>query len=292
MDRMKVELLLDESCYCGEGPVWHPLEKRLYWTDIDRGRLYRFNPIDHTRELVYEDRPVGGFTVQADGRLLLFRDQGNIVTWRSGEIRDTIVETMLDESEGRFNDVVADPMGRVFCGTLATDSLDGRLYRLDLDGSIHCVIDHVRCSNGMSFAPGAGPHGRMYFAETMAHMVWLFDYDRHSGAIANQRPFLDFTKDKILPDGLTVDALGDVWCALYGTSCVIRFGADGREKQRVSLPTNCVTCPAFGGEDLSDLYITTAGGNDKQAYGSAAGALFRITPQTKGLPTFASRIRL
>jgi len=291
-DPVTVEQVVDSSCHCGENPLWHPLEQRLYWTDIDRGRMYRFCPIDRTHELVYEDRPVGGFTVQADGSLLLFRDRGNIVVWSNGKIRTTIVEQLPNEAKGRFNDVIADPTGRVFCGTVLPKTLDGRLCRIDLDGSVYTVLDHIRCSNGMGFAPGAQPRKHMYFAETMAHMIWMFDYDQLGGAVTNQRPFADFTADKLLPDGLTVDAHGDIWVAFYGASCVNRFGPSGEQLQVVRLPTSCVTCPAFGGESLSELYITTAGGQDKNSYGESAGTLLRIKPNTGGLPEHLSRIGL
>ena len=289
---MIVEMLVHESCHCGENPLWHSSEKRLYWTDIDRGRLYRLNPVDGTHELVYEDRPVGGFTIQADGNLLLFRDRGNVVTWHNGSIHDTIVEEISEESQSRFNDVIADPIGRVFCGTLSTKSLNGQLYRLDLDGSLHCVIQHVCCTNGMAFSPDATPRDRLYYAETMAHTIWLFDYDERSGEIANQRPFLSFEDNKMQPDGLTVDAQGDIWCAFYGASCVICFGSDGIVKRRLLLPTACVTSCGFGGKELSELYVTTAGGNNKKKYGDTAGAVFRIMPVAKGVPEYVSRIGL
>jgi D-xylonolactonase len=291
-DRLNIEQVVHESCHCGENPLWHPFENQLYWTDIDRGQMYRFNPSDRTHELIYEGRPVGGFTMQADGKLLLFRDCGNIVTWCNGKIHDTVVKQLTGEAGRRFNDVIADPKGRVFCGTLSPKSLEGKLYRIDLDGSVHCVLDHVHCSNGMGFTPDKHPPKRLYFTETMAHMIWAFDFEEASGAITNQRPFADFTSSKLLPDGLTVDAQGDVWSASYGGHSVIRIGHDGQLKECIRLPTACITCPTFGGEALKELYITSAGGQDKHTHGSAAGALFRITTRIGGVSEYASRIGL
>lgn len=127
---------------CGEGPVWHPLEKRLYWTDIETGRMFRYDPASGNHEQFYSGPRVGGFTVQPDGSLLLFRDKGNIALWRNGEIVKTIVEELPEEHAGRFNDVRADPQGRVFCGTLTNAAPNtGRLYRLDTDGRITKIRD-------------------------------------------------------------------------------------------------------------------------------------------------------
>ena len=103
----------------GEGPLWHADQRLLYWTDILAGKLFTFDPATGARRCVYEGRPVGGMTIQADGALLLFRDQGNVAVWRDGEVLDTIVESLPDEAESRFNDVIADPLGHVLCGTIA-----------------------------------------------------------------------------------------------------------------------------------------------------------------------------
>ena len=137
---LQFEMIANYTCHCGENPLWHPMEKKLYWVDIPTGRMFRYDPASGEHEQCYQDRPIGGFTIQDDGNLLLFRDRGNIVTWRDGKVIQTIVNEIPDEIKTRFNDVIADAEGRVFCGTLPTKSRLGRLYRLDHDGSYELMF--------------------------------------------------------------------------------------------------------------------------------------------------------
>ncbi len=187
---MEPELIADYECECGEGPLWHPLEKRLYWVDIPKGRIFRFDPATGKHEICYEDEPVGGFTIQEDGALLLFRTKGEVVIWRDGEIRHVIKE-IPEERETHFNDVIADPAGRVFCGTIAEKGEPGRLYRLDTDGSITKVLDNIGCSNGMGFTLD---RKQMYYTDTRALTIYLFDYDREKNSGMPLMPSLSRNK--------------------------------------------------------------------------------------------------
>ena len=113
---MPHQVAADFSCTVGEGPIWHPDQGRLYWTDIPEGRLFWYEPASGRSQLCYEGRIVGGFTLQADDSLLLFMDKGTVAVWDDGQIVQTIVDTIPAETEQRFNDVTADPEGRVFAG--------------------------------------------------------------------------------------------------------------------------------------------------------------------------------
>ena len=160
---MEPELVADYQCQVGEGPMWHPMEKRVYWTDIPTGRMFRFDPSTGEHERFYEGEEVGGFTVQDDGALLLFMATGAVARWRDGDLSH-IVDEIPEERESRFNDVIADPAGRVFCGTMPTGDSLGRLYRLDLDGSLTVVLEGIGISNGMGFTPGPTKHVLYRFA--------------------------------------------------------------------------------------------------------------------------------
>ena len=286
---MQVELVADYACLTGENPLWHPMEKRLYWLDIPRGRMFRYDPATGKHEQCYEGGQVGGFTVQADGSLLLFGDHGSIRVWREGITR-TIVEEIPEERASRFNDVIADPMGRVFCGTMpGPDGSLGSLYRLELDGTLTRVFDGVGCSNGMGFTPD---RKRMYHTDSKPREVCVFDYDARTGALSNRKLFLRLPEGSI-PDGLTVDAEGSVWCAIWGGGCVARFGPEGKELERIELPAKLCASLAFAGPDLTDLYVTCAGGDDKTANGPGAGALYRVRGTGhRGSPEFFSRVGL
>ena len=286
---MQPELIADYQCHTGENPLWHPLERRLYWTDITRGKLFRYDPATGKHEQCYSGAPVGGFTIQADGALLLFMARGAIAKWRDGHF-DTVVEEIPDERESRFNDVIADPVGRVFCGTMPTPARPGRLYRLDLDGELHLLLEGIGVSNGMGFTLD---RRRMYYTDSPAHSIYLFDYDAQTGALSNQRVWLHTPEGAGAPDGMTVDAQGYVWSARWGDSALYRYTPDGVEERRIEFPAKNVSSVAFGGDDLSDLYVTTAlTDGTKSEQGEGAGALFRLRLGLRGLPEFFSRVRL
>jgi D-xylonolactonase len=286
---MNVEIVADIPCLLGEGPVWHPDEKRLYWTDIDGGKLYRFDPATEKTEACYEGPKVGGITVQPDGSLLLFRDKGNICRWADGEVTDTIIERIDQEAAldgGRFNDVIADPQGRVFCGTLSGDG-GGRLYRLDTDGKLTKVMHGCTVCNGMGFTPD---HQRMYFTDSVISIIWRFDYDQATGGLSNQHVFAKTPEDAGWPDGMTVDREGRVWSARWDGSRIVQLDSSGRDAMKIDLPARRVSSVMFGGDDYGDMYITTAGGDDRAANGAAAGALLRLRGVATGVAEFRSRV--
>ncbi len=290
---MKCELIADYACEVGEGPLWHPQENRLYWADIPRGRLFRYDPVTDSHEQFYEGDTVGGFTIQGDGSLLLFMGKGAIATLRDGKIA-YMIKGLAGEEKNRFNDVFADTGGRVFCGTMPNDSQRGAerlgtLYRLNRDGSIEPLIQNVGISNGMGLTPDLTG---LYYTDTIENQIHRFDYDSVTGQISNRTVFADTHSVDGLPDGMTVDSEGYVWSARFGGSCVVRYSPDGKETQRIQVPTPKVTSVIFGGVQYSDMYITTAGGNDKESNGKLAGSLFRVDVGIKGVPEYQSLIGL
>jgi len=283
------ELIVDYQCHTGENPLWHPLEQCLYWTDITHGKLFRYDPATGNHEQCYSGASIGGFTVQADGALLLFMARGAIAQWRNGHL-DYIVEEIADERDSRFNDVIADPVGRVFCGTMPTPIRLGRLYRLDPDGVLHLLLEGIGISNGLGFTLD---HRHMYYTDSAARSIYIFDYDDKTGALTDQRTWLHMPEGTGVPDGMTVDAQGYVWSARWDGSALYRYTPDGVEDRRIEFPAKKVSNVTFGGDTLSDLYVTTALTDSTKAEdGAGAGALFRLRPGVRGLPEFFSRIRL
>jgi len=285
---MEPELIADYQCVTGESPLWHPAEQRVYWLDIPTGRMFRYDPATGKHEQFYQGDVVGGFTIQADGALLLFMAHGAIKTWRQGKLT-TVLDEIPDERESRFNDVIADPLGRVFCGTMSTKERLGRLYRLATDGQLAKLLEGIGTSNGLGFTPD---RRRMYYTDSRKREIYLFDYDQASGAISNQRIFVRTPEGEGVPDGMTVDAEGYVWSARWDGGCLVRYAPDGREVLRIPFPAKKVSSVTFGGKDYSDIYVTTAGGNRKAEEGAGAGALFRLRLGIQGVPEFPSRVRL
>ncbi len=288
---MEPELIADYACVTGEGPLWHPLERKLYWCDIPKGRLFRYDPATGAHEMCFEyPEAIGGFTVQADGALLLFMARGAVKIWREGKL-ETVIAEIPEERDSRFNDVIADPQGRVFCGTMSTRERLGRLYRLDTDGSLRVVIEGVGTSNGMGFTPD---RKGMYYTDTRAHKIYLFDYDQASGEISNRRVFVHVPEDEGEghPDGMTVDAAGNVWSARWDGGCLVQYDPHGVELQRIAFPAKKVSSVTFGGPDYTEIYVTTAFGHRKETDGPGAGALFRLNLGIQGVPEFFSRIQV
>ncbi len=285
------DLIADYQCHTGENPLWHPLERCVYWTDIPRGRLFRYHPATGAHEQCYSGAPVSGFTIQADGALLLFMERGAIARWHAGQIQ-YIVEEIPAEIDGRFNDVIADPTGRVFCGTvsLPVGKRPGRLYRLDTDGSLHLLLENITISNGMGFTPD---RQQLYYTDSARRTIYIFDYDVKTGALTNQRVWLQTPEGAGVPDGMTVDAQGYIWSARWDGAALYRYTPEGIEERRIDFPARKVSSVVFGGDDWSDLYITTAlAEGTKIEEGAGAGALFRFRPDVRGLPEFFSRINL
>ena len=293
---MEPEIVVDYRDEIGEGPMWHPKEQRLYWGDILKGLIYRYDPRTGEHGLIYDHGgPASGFTFQEDGGLLLFLEEGGIALWREGELT-YLVKKLPGEDGHRFNDVIADPVGRVFAGTMSRLSdhgpapgTYGRLYRVDTDGSVTQVLDHIATSNGLGFTPD---RKHMYYTDSVARKIYIFAYDQESGEIFDQRVFVETPDGRGLPDGMTVDSEGYVWSARAMDATVYRYTPDGKEERSIRFPANLVSSLMFGGADLTDIYVTTIGGEDRATNGSGAGALFRMNLGIKGMTEFYSRIKV
>ena len=283
------ELIADYACVTGEGPLWHAAEGRLYWVDIPAGRLFRYEPATGRHEEVYRSaEAIGGYTIQADGALLLFGARGSVRVWREGTIK-TAIEEIPAERGSRFNDVIADPEGRVFCGTMPEGERPGRLYRLDPDGTVTVVLEDAGLSNGMGFTPDLAA---MYHTDSDKGTITRYAYDRASGQLGNGQVIVRVPAAAGLPDGMAVDEGGDVWSARWDGGALYRYSAAGEERGRIAFPARKVSSVTFGGAGYEDAYVTTAGGNDKANEGAGAGALFRVRLGVRGRPAFVSRVGL
>ena len=292
---MQPELIADYQCVVGEGPLWHEAEGRVYWSDIVTGRLFRYDPTSGHHEQIFAGEQVGGFTIQEDGSLLLFMERGKIASWRDGALT-TLIEDIPASRATRFNDVIADPRGRVLCGTMSrhfegSRGRDGRLYRLETDLTYTVLLEEIGVSNGMGFTQD---QRQLYYTDTATRDISLFDYDAETGSISNKRQFVYVPEEpgQGAPDGMTMDAEGCVWSARWGGSCLVRYAPDGSELQRIQFPALKVSSAIFGGPDLTDLYVTTAGGDQKDVDGAGRGALFRVRPGVRGVREFHSRVGL
>lgn len=265
--------IADTTHHTGEGPLWHPEENRLFWVDIPPGRLYSYDPATKSHSLAYEfpDVPLGGFTIEQDGALLCFTHSA-VLRYVPGS--DTATQVASIDADTRFNDVIADPKGRVFCGTMPGETELGDLYRLDPDGQSQVVINDVDISNGMGFSPDLS---RFYFTESNTNRIFVYDYTAETGHISNGRALVEIPPDGGIPDGMTVDSAGNIWSARWNGSKIVQYTEAGETLQQVSFPAKKVSAVTFGGSNYTELYVTTAlNDNSRDREGSGAGGLFRI----------------
>lgn len=276
---VNTDVVLDARAVLGEGPVWDPREQVLRWVDIEPGLVHRFDPATG-RDTAFEfGEPVGTVAARAGGGLVLATRSGLWTCATDGTDRTRRYEVDTDPPGGRFNDGKADPWGRFWAGTM----LDGTpgaaaLHRLDPDGSLHRVVTGVSISNGLGWSPDGTT---LYYVDTPTGGIDAFDHDPDTGTLSNRRRLVDV--DRGSPDGLTVDGDGCLWVALWDGWAVRRHAPDGRLLTTVELPAQRVTSCAFGGTDLSTLYITSArvGLSDLDNH---AGAVFACAPGVSGLP--------
>jgi len=286
--RSAVESVANYHCQLGENPLWHALEARIYWEDIDSGRLFRAEHGSRSHACFYQTDVVGGFTFQANSELLLFqRDQLAALDLATGVPR--VLRQNIDSEMVRFNDVIADPEGRVYAGSIGSTDRNGGLYLVERDASVRCLWKGTGISNGMAFS---GDLSRFYWTCSTTRRIFVMSYDRKSGQLGDKRLFYAAPEGEGDPDGLTIDTDDHIWTTRWGGSAVLRITPDGKLVDRIELPVTRVTSATFGGPSLDTLYITTAGGDAASA--SEDGSLFRCVPGggVRGRTEFTSRIGL
>jgi len=273
------------QCQLGENPLWDETNQRLLWTDITRGRLFQ---LDHTTghyEQFYSGETVGGFTIQVDGSLLLFQVNKISRFARAGQLE--VLKGEIDSDMERFNDVIADPGGRVFAGTIGKDDQRGGLYRLDVDGSMRNLFKGTGCSNGMGFSPDLK---WFYWTCSTTRVIYRFSYDVASGEIGSRTKFIVVPPSDGIPDGMAVDGEGHIWSARWDGYSVAHYDPTGKLVETVSVPVARVSSVTFGGPQFTELYITTARREAESVH--SAGDLYRTNIGSVGRAPFLSRILL
>ena len=284
-----VEPVGDVTAVLGEGPYWVPEDDCLLWVDIDRGQLHRtYFPSGETVTLDLGEASAafpataGGILTAGGSKLALH------LPAERGEQWSTRVIAEVPAREGvRFNDAGVDPAGRVWVGSMHTGETEpvGQLLRLDHGGVLTVVVDGVTVSNGLGWSPDGS---RMYYVDSPVRRVDVFDYDPAAGRADHRRPFADLSAFDGVPDGLTVDADGCVWVAVWGGGVLRRLAPDGSQDSVVAVPVSQPTSCAFGGPGMADLYVTTARIGLTEAELSdqpLAGRLLRLRPGPVGLPS-------
>lgn len=271
------EVAVRAEATLGEGPTWDPATGRLIWLDILGMRLHTYDPVSGRRTVRTTPQHIGAAKPRAGGGLVLNLRDGVALL----DPDDTFRWLHHEPVPGRrANDAAVAPDGSLWAGTMRYDEAPGggTLSRLTGDGSVVTVLPDATVSNGT----GWSPDGRlMYYVDSPTRRVDVFDHD--ADGVRGRRPLVEIEEGAGFPDGLTVDAEGCVWVALWDGGAVRRYTPAGELDWVVTLPTPRTTACAFGGPDLTDLYITTARTGLTSPH-PLSGSLLVIPNAGKGLP--------
>jgi sugar lactone lactonase YvrE len=284
-----VELAFDARDELGEGVTWDHAGRQLISVDIMRGRIHVFDPVSGSLRTLEAGQPVGAAVpCRRGGLMLAMRDGCARFDLESGSLT-LVAHVEIDQPGQRMNDGACDAAGRFWAGTMCMQERPGRgaLYRLDPDGSVHTMLTGVGISNGIDWSLDGS---RMYYVDSLTQRIDQFDFDPDSGTIDNRRSFVTIDPSEGCPDGLTVDAEGGIWLALWSGWAVRRYLPDGTLDRVLRLPVSHPTTCAFGGDRLDTLYITSATIRLTESERRAqplAGAVIRHTPGEIGRPAHA-----
>jgi sugar lactone lactonase YvrE len=274
---------------CGEGAVWHAAHQALYWTDINRFLVHRYTPSDECVRSWMFDEPVTAITLTDKHDTLTLVLGSSVILWQpANDLRGEPVFLLKGWPRVRLNDARPDPRGSLWLGSMRNNvnpdgsvgemgGREGKLFRLDPDGAITTWRREIGIANTVVWSPD---HRRFYFADSLANIVWVYDYDSVTGTITNERPFLQgFARG--LPDGSTVDSEGFLWNCRYSGGCIVRVAPDGMVDRIVEMPVKNITTCTFGGPDLKTLYVTTAN-NNAPPEDRLAGGLYALRTEVAG----------
>ena len=284
----ELEVVLKPRAAVAEGPVWDERTSRLVWVDIMNNAVHVFDPASGDDRAIDVGQPVGAAALRESGGLVLaLRDGFAVMDDDLGELHWVAkVEESLPTN--RMNDGKCDAAGRFWAGTMPFGKVPGSggLYRLDPDYRVTQVLPDVRLSNGLDWT---ADNQQMYYIDSPTYRVDVFNFDLANGVLSDRRTVVTVPRETGMPDGMTLDADGGLWVALHGGGVVNHYTPNGELVDSIQLPVKPVTCPAFGGPDYRDLYITTMTyGLSVERLGDPelAGSLFRVRPGVRGRPAF------
>lgn len=282
---------------CGEGAIWSDEERAVYWTDINRFLIHRY---DHESGSVHSwlfDEPVVALALTTRPGTLLAALGSRLVLWQpETDARRDQGFTLPGWPRVRLNDGRADPLGNFWVGSMKNNvepdgesgsvaKGEGTLFRIAPDGSVTIWRQGLGISNTLCWSPD---RSRFYFADTLEDEIRVYDYDSATGAVANERLFARAAGPGA-PDGSAIDAEGCLWNCRFGGAAILRLDPAGKLVGAVAMPVLNITTAVFGGPERRTLYVTSAS-VEGRAGDRLAGSLFRLEAPVPGLPENRFRI--
>jgi sugar lactone lactonase YvrE len=286
-------IVADYQNLCGECPVWNPEDGTLEWTDCVGNKFFRLNWASRQHVMAKQDLTIYGFRRNRQGGFVITNPDG-VWLW-NGDSTLSLIAAEADGAKLQVNDCVADARGRLLTGSFfynpGSDYELGRLIRVDTNGKASVLDEGFHLSNGLGFSPDGKV---LYFADTAARRIYAYDYDLDTGSARNRRLLVQVPNEEGLPDGLAVDAAGFIWSAQWYGSCIVRYDPEGKVERRVPIPAKQVSSLAFGGPELTDIFVTSAGQSEVMPImppgydphtGNFGGPLYHLNLGIAGLPS-------
>ncbi len=254
-------ILSDKKYLLGENPLWNQKEKKLWWTDIINKSVYSYNPQNNSISERLKGKSVSSFAFMQDGGLICGCLEG-LYLWNENEQFEKITDS-FDGEKLIINDGIADAKGRFLFGTNYYDENCsnyklGKLYIIDNNGVIRVLDEGIHLSNGLGFS---SDNSILYYTDTVARIIYRYQYNLQDGTVSKKQVFVNVPETEGIPDGLTVDSEDYVWSAQWYGECIIRYDPDGIVWKKIQVPAKQVTSLTFGGEEMTDIFVTSASEN-------------------------------
>ncbi len=281
------ELLQQANAMCGECPIWDWRSGLLYWIDLDRPAAYCFDPRRGEQVANWPLDSRAGLIALGDAGRLLVTTRDNGVCWLDAATGATtpIAHPAAGRGPGIYNDGRVDRAGRLWAGWITEARTEpGMVFRIDADGAATSGIEGLFASNGIGWSPDGGT---IYFTDSKTCTVFAAPFDARRGLVGERRTLLQLNRETGIPDGLAVDARGNIWIALYLGWRILCCSPNGAVVRELRTPVLNPTSLAFGGRDLDILYVTSAVRRHTAAELASqpwAGALMHIRPGVAGQP--------
>lgn len=285
---MTVQLVINEFMELGEGPCWDAEEQTLYWVDTDLKCVHKYCPYSGEKKTYQLNQKVGVAVKETAGTIICALENGFYRLNQNDGSVEYIVNPDSENPENIFNDGKCDKEGNFWAGTVHREELaeKGSLYCLSTDFKCEPKYNGVTISNGIAWTED---YKTMYYIDTPTLQVAAFDYDMDTRTISNKRVAVEFSPEYGMPDGMTIDADGNLWVAMWGGYGVYKCNPrTGQILGKIDVPVANVTSCIFGGKDMDVLYITTAMAeltDDEKKAQPLAGGVFQVKTDTKGFPS-------
>ncbi|WP_415182643.1 SMP-30/gluconolactonase/LRE family protein [Phaeovulum sp.] len=251
---MSAKIYDDRACFLGEGAFWHPARGQLFWFDVLRGRL--LSRVGD-QALEWQIGQVASAAGWIDRDTLLISTETGLRRFHiESGAHEPVAAIEAERTDTRCNDGRADPMGGFWASTMGKTAApeSGTIYRY-FNGAVEPLLRDLTIPNAICFAPDGR---RTYFTDTPTGKIMTLALDAQGWPEGTPEVFVDLAPEGLNPDGAVTDAEGAVWNAQWGAGRVARYLPDGRFDYALGVAGRHSSCPAFGGPDLRQLFVTTA----------------------------------